>query len=85
MMGSCDGKNHCAMMKLGHWLILIGALNWGVFGLGMLVGKSDTWNILRMLLGNMPVVEGVVYLLVGVSAVMKLIGCHCKTCCSGVK
>jgi uncharacterized membrane protein YuzA (DUF378 family) len=39
-----------------------------------------------MLLGSWPMVEGIVYLLVGVSAVMMLIGCKCAkcmTCCTG--
>lgn len=55
-------------------LVLVGALNWGLVGLGMLVSGSD-WNLVNLLLGSWPTLEAVVYLLVGVSAVYSLVGC----------
>ncbi|MEK9181474.1 MAG: DUF378 domain-containing protein [Patescibacteria group bacterium] len=61
-------------------LVVIGGLNWGLVGLGMLLGKMDSWNVVHMILGSMATLEAVVYLLVGVAAVMKLIGCKCKKC-----
>ena len=60
--------------------MVIGALNWGLVGLGMLLGKMDTWNVVRMVLGSMPTVEGIVYLLVGIAGLMMLFGCRCKKC-----
>ena len=52
---------------IGMLLVIVGALNWGLVGLGMLMGAGMTWNLVNMLLGSMPMVEAVVYLLVGLS------------------
>jgi len=69
------------MRKTAKVLVIIGGLNWGLVGVGMLMGQSvDAWNVVHMLLGSWPVVEGIVYLLVGVAAVIKIFGCRCKKC-----
>jgi len=65
-------------------LVVVGGINWGLVGLGMLLGSMSSWNVVNMLLGSMPVVEGVVYVLVGVSAVMMICGCKCEKCKDGV-
>lgn len=55
-------------------LVLVGALNWGLNALG--------YNVVEMLLGSMPQVVTVVYLLIGASAVY-LAATHmndCKIC-----
>ena len=70
----------CVWSKTMKVLLIVGGLNWGLVGLGMLLGKADSWNVVYMVLGSMPTLEAVVYLLVGVAAVMKLLGCHCKKC-----
>ena len=49
------------------WLVVIGGLNWGLVGLGWWLGGAD-WNIVHMILGNWMMVEGLVYVLVGLSA-----------------
>ncbi len=54
---------------IGWVLVVVGALNWGLVGLGMLMGAGMTWNLVNMLLGTMPSVEAVVYLLVGLAGV----------------
>lgn len=54
---------------IGMLLVIIGALNWGLVGLGMLTGNGASWNVVNMLLGGMPTVEAVVYVLVGLSGV----------------
>ena len=54
-------------------LLIVGGLNWGLIGLGGFVGSD--WNVVNMLLGNWPQVEWIVYILVGVSAVLSLLGC----------
>jgi uncharacterized membrane protein YuzA (DUF378 family) len=66
-------------MKLLHYatflLVVIGALNWGLIGL-------FNFNLVMALFGSMPMVEKVVYILVGVSAVVQL-ATHkgdCKIC-----
>lgn len=81
MNSSCNCKwGGCVPSKTCKVLLIVGGLNWGLVGLGMLLGKGVEWNVINMLLGSWPMVEAVVYLLVGIAAVMKLIGCHCKKC-----
>jgi uncharacterized membrane protein YuzA (DUF378 family) len=58
-------------------LTIIGAVNWGLVGIGMLAGMN--LNVVNLLLGSWPTVEAVVYVLVGLSAVWILIG-HKKDC-----
>lgn len=75
----CSGWSHgCIFRKIRKVLLLVGGFNWGLVGVGMLMG-SDL-NVVHMLLGAWPVVEGVVYVLVGLAAVFKLIGCRCHKC-----
>ncbi|MCE9549192.1 DUF378 domain-containing protein [Candidatus Nomurabacteria bacterium] len=74
----CGGG--CTVSKVTKWLLVVGGLNWGLVGLGMLFGGMADWNVVKMLLGSMPMLEGVVYLLVGISAVMSLFHCKCKKC-----
>jgi uncharacterized membrane protein YuzA (DUF378 family) len=62
-------------MKILHMiafiLLVIGGLNWGLSALG--------YNIVNMLLGGWPVVEKIIYLLVGLSAIFEAVG-HKKVC-----
>lgn len=76
MMHNCG----CGSSKVAWWLVFIGGLNWGLVGISMLLGKGMSWNLVSMLLGKWPTVEAVVYLVVGIAAVMSLVGCKCKTC-----
>lgn len=59
------------MKKIAWILLIVGGLNWGLVGLGMLFGGAG-WNVVNMILGSVPVVEGIVYLLVGLSALWLL-------------
>ncbi len=52
-------------------LVMVGALNWGLVGLGAFMGSN--WNVVNMLLGSWPSVEWLVYVLVGASAVWMLV------------
>lgn len=72
------------MAMIAKVLVIIGGVNWGLVGLGMLLGSLGGWNVVNMILGFSPVLEGVVYVLVGVSAVMMIFGCKCGKCMSGV-
>ncbi|MDP7247279.1 MAG: DUF378 domain-containing protein [Candidatus Peribacteraceae bacterium] len=47
-------------------LLLVGGLNMGLVGVGMLV--SNDLNVINMVVGGLPVLEAVVYVLVGLSA-----------------
>ncbi len=77
--GNCHGGG-CVTSKIGKVLLAVGGLNWGLVGVGMLMGKLGGWNLVNMLLGSMPTLEAVVYVLVGLAALMYLIGCKCKKC-----
>lgn len=65
--------------KIAGVLVLVGAVNWGLVGLGWLVSGSD-WNLVHMLLGQWMTLEAVVYLLVGLAGVSMLFMCSCKEC-----
>ena len=56
---------------IGWWLVVIGALNWGLIGAGWLANGAD-WNVIHMLLGSMMQVEAIVYVLVGLSGLWLL-------------
>ena len=62
------GKNPLCLVAFV--LILVGALNWGLVGLGMLMGSN--LNLVTALFGTWPTVEAIVYLLVGVAALYKV-------------
>ncbi|MEK7190498.1 MAG: DUF378 domain-containing protein [Patescibacteria group bacterium] len=76
--GCC--RSGCVVRKVRKILLIVGGLNWGLVGLGMLFNVEESWNIVHMLLGQVPVVEAVVYVLVGLAALMKIFGCQCKKC-----
>lgn len=63
---------------LAFVLVIVGGLNWGLTALG--------WNVVNMILGSWPMVEQVVYILVGLSAVWLAVT-HAKDCrtCSAPK
>lgn len=65
------------MRKLAWLLVLVGALNWGLVGLGELLGHN--WNVVNLIFGGIPMLEAIVYLLVGLAAI-KYFFCKCKTC-----
>jgi uncharacterized membrane protein YuzA (DUF378 family) len=56
------------MQKIARLLVIVGGLNWGLVGIGGLMGTN--LNVVNLLLGSMPMVESIVYLLVGVATVM---------------
>jgi uncharacterized membrane protein YuzA (DUF378 family) len=58
-------------------LVVVGALNWGLVGLGGLIGNPNL-NVVHLILGGLPaVVENIVYLLVGLAG-LGLFFIHCK-------
>lgn len=42
-------------------LVVVGGLNWGLVGIG-------GWNVVNMILGSIPILEKIVYILVGIAA-----------------
>lgn len=57
-----------AVSVLAIILAVVGAINWGLVGLGMFMDSN--LNLVNLLLGSLPTVEAVVYLLVGVSGIL---------------
>jgi len=89
---------NCKECKSGAWcgctvsviikvLVIVGGVNWGLVGLSMISGSPTPWNLVTTLFGTWPVVESVIYLLVGIAAISSIWGCKCtkcknNTCCS---
>ena len=71
----------CNICKVAKALVVIGAINWGLIGLGALANKE--LNIVHGLVGQWPTLEALVYLLVGISGVGMLI--KNKKCCGSGK
>ena len=72
-------QDKCTGAKVAQVLLIVGGVNWGVVGVGMLSGNS--WNVVGQLLGQWPMALAVVYVLVGLSALIALMGW--KQCCMG--
>ncbi len=71
-----------SVSKVAWLLVIIGALNWGLEGLGNLVMRE--LNLVYILVGRWPMLETLVYVLVGLSALYIIIkgkkGCNCGSC-----
>lgn len=78
----CKGYCGCTTSKVAQTLVLVGALNWGLVGLGIIF--SMNWNLVSAIFGFSPTLEALVYVLVGVSAVVGIFGCKCAKCKNGV-
>ncbi|OGG48280.1 hypothetical protein A3G63_03515 [Candidatus Kaiserbacteria bacterium RIFCSPLOWO2_12_FULL_52_8] len=59
-----------ALNLIAYILVIIGGLNWGLTALGYFVGGD--WNVVKLILGSVPAIENIVYLLVGLSAIVLL-------------
>jgi uncharacterized membrane protein YuzA (DUF378 family) len=77
----CKGGK-CMSACAAQWLVLVGAINWGLIGVGYFVGGSD-WNVVRMIFGSIEWLEALVYIIVGASAVVSIVGCRCSMCKGG--
>jgi len=53
-------------------LVIIGALNWGLVGIGGFFGSD--FNVVGLILGGVSWLENLVYLLVGLAGLMLLFG-----------
>ncbi len=66
-------KGMCTAHKAAWVLVIVGGVNWG------LIGFLD-WNLVNALFGGIPFVESLVYMLVGLSALLLIGSCKCKAC-----
>lgn len=55
-------------------LVTVGAVNWGLVGLGQLMAEGDGYNLVNMVLGGVMggQLESVVYLLVGLAGLYQV-------------
>ena len=74
----CKNGKKTFIGKLAWVLIVIGSLNWGLVGLGGFLGTD--LNVVKMILGSLPMVESLVYLLVGLAVILKLMHRRCAVC-----
>ena len=51
---------------IAHVLLVIGGLNWGLVGIGNLAGGN--WDLVNLILGGIPVLRDIVYIIVGLAA-----------------
>ena len=49
-------------------LVVVGALNWGLVGIGGFAGMN--LNVVNLIFGSLPTLEWIVYLLVGLSGIL---------------
>lgn len=89
---SCNCHGKCVLAKIAWILVVVGALNWGVVGVGNLLGHYMSWNLVTWLVASWSKIgAAVVYVLVGLSALVSIFGCPCKKCkdakanCAGCK
>jgi uncharacterized protein len=70
-------KGMCTVCSSAAILVVIGALNWGLIGIGGFIGRN--LNVVNLLLGAWPQVEWIVYILVGLAAVYEIFNkCSCS-------
>ena len=82
--GCCGKGCGCTTSRIAKVLVIIGGLNWGLVGLGMLFGGPfSDWNIVHTIFTGAPLIEAIIYILVGLSAVIYIFGCKCKKCQAG--
>lgn len=82
--GKCCCKGGCMVARFVKLFLIIGGISWGLVGIGMLMNIE--LNIVHLFFRSVPTLEAIVYLLVGVAAVMKIFNCcchKCKTNCAG--
>lgn len=72
---SMMAKGECSVHKVAGVLVWVGAINWGLIGFFQ-------WNLVHSLLGTVSngMLENIVYMLVGLSAIAMLFCGKCKQC-----
>ena len=68
----------CGVCKAWKILLIIGGINWGLMGIGYFLHMN--LNVVNLLLGQWPVVENIVYILVGVAALWQFTSGKCAMC-----
>lgn len=63
----------CGVHKVAWVLVIVGALNWGLVG-------AFNFNLVHTILGSWMMIERVVYIVVGLSAIFMFATGACKGC-----
>jgi len=79
MKKTCS-RSKCVVCCVAQTLLVIGGVNWGLVGVGGLIGNN--LNLVNLIFGRWPVVESIIYILVGLSALASVAGMFlcCKSC-----
>jgi uncharacterized membrane protein YuzA (DUF378 family) len=51
-------------------LVVIGAINWGIVGIGMFLNAN--WNVVNLVFGAFPTLEAAIYMFVGIAGLYEL-------------
>ncbi len=70
--------NKSILGQIAYWITIIGGLNWGLIGIGYFFQAN--WDVLYLILGSMPAVQYIVYIIVGLSAIYTVFGCRKAVC-----
>ncbi len=65
-----------ALHKTAFVFLLIGGLDLGLAGLGGYLGSN--WNVINLIFGSLPWLENLIYLLIGISALILIFKKHKK-------
>lgn len=49
-------------------LVVVGALNWGLIGVGYFVDEAANWNLVNIIFESIPELEAAIYILVGLAS-----------------
>lgn len=60
------------MNLIAKWLVYVGALNWGLVGVGYFFDAN--LNLVNLLVGKVTALEPIVYILVGLAAIWSIFG-----------
>lgn len=63
----------CVAAWVSWVLVIVGGLNWGLVG-------ALNFNLVDAIFGEGSVVSAIIYILVGVAAIVSIVGCRCTTC-----
>lgn len=74
------GDKNCSCAKAAGALVIIGAINWGLVGLGAFF--KTNLNVVNLIFGRVSYLEEIIYVLVGLAGVIMIAGCKCKICSS---
>lgn len=64
----------CVVGWIAWVLVIVGGLSWG------LVGALD-FSLVDYIFGEGSIVSALIYVLIGISAIVSIFGCQCTKCC----